>query len=630
MWNYSFVLPEFIILYVFAVYYFAQPRLPISINCSFLRVILADCFVILSDVAASLALENADYFGPFVLRALNVLYFVLFFFRIFSFFIFTEDVIGIRRSKKNFVSIFSTFAFVVFEGFAVLNLYFNTLFSISKEGVYSRSLFYNVIYICAAFFLFLSFFCIFFYRKRLNRFSNIALLAINAVMLVGYVSRFLFPKYLIMNLFTLIAIIIILLAFENPVNYLAGKVNAFNKKGLAAIFNEIDEKKPPFILAFVINNYNELREIYSGTQMDRGIALITQHIAKNYPECLRFYLHDGRFVLVGKDYLMVHKIKAELTERFNQSWCAGKDVDIFIEPKFVLLEPELSFENPSKVLNALFTAIKEVEKLESGNITINSGTLDTIDQNTLVKRCVERAVENNGVEMFLQPLIDTRNGRLTGAEALARIRDEEGNLIPPVKFIPVAEKNGRINRLGEQMFEKACKFISEHDVKKMGLNFINVNLSPVQFLRPDLSRRFFKILKKYGVAPEMIHLEITEESMIDYAVLKKQIQTMRDIGFEFVLDDYGSGYSNVSRIKRCPFINIKLDMELVRDYAKERDKLLPTLVQAFKHMEFTVTAEGVETNEMADDMTKIGCDYLQGYYFSKPLPAEEFAKTYEK
>ena len=126
----------------------------------------------------------------------------------------------------------------------------------------------------------------------------------------------------------------------------------------------------------------------------------------------------------------------------------------------------------------------------------------------------------------------------------------------------------------------------------------------------------------------MIHLEITEESMMDYALLQKQIQTMKATGFQFVPDDYGKGYSNVTGLKHCPFINIKLDMDVVRDYCKEQDKILPALVQSFKQINFSVTAEGIETEEMANTLRKIGCDYLQGYYFSKPVPAEEFAVAF--
>ena len=628
MWNFSFVLPDLIILSTFIVYFFVYPRIPIKLNRTFFRILVVDFLVIFSDVFATLAIERAESFSPFIIRSLNALYFIFFLLRSFLFFVFTEDVLGIKRCSKNHIGIISNVSFIIFESIAFLNFFCDTIFSISETGAYSRAAFYNVVYVSAAFYLFLAFLSLALYYKSLSLSARFSVFAFNFVMALGYSMRFAFPKYLIMNLFTLFAIVIIFISFENPILYLAGKANAFNKKALFALFEEYDEKNPPFVLGFVINNYNEMREIYSGTQLDRGIVLICQYLAKTYPKLLRFYLHDGRFVLVGNGGDGNNQIKNEISERFKKSWSAGADVEIFLEAKFIQLVTDLSFKNPHKVAKALQGAFREAEKLDNVGIIINDETLKTIEQNTQIKRSVEKAVEENKVEMFLQPLMDAKTYKLVGAEALARIRDDEGNLIPPIKFIPIAEKNGRISLLGEQMFEKACQFIHNNDTKAMGLSWINVNLSPIQFLRSDLNNRFASILEKYDVPAEMIHLEITEESMIDYALLKKQIQTMQSIGFQFVLDDYGSGYSNVSRLKKCPFINIKLDMEVVRDYFKEPDKFLPSLVQAFKQMNFTVTAEGVENLKMVEAMRDIGCDYLQGYYFSKPIPADEFAKTY--
>ena len=406
------------------------------------------------------------------------------------------------------------------------------------------------------------------------------------------------------------------------------KAKSFNKSALTALLKELSYKKNPMILAFVIHNYNELREIYGSAQMDRGISLISNFLSKNYPNLLRFYLRDGRFVLIGDDNSLSDKVKEGIARRFSQVWCTGADVDIYLGVKFIQFDSNLDFGNYERISLALTNAIHESEEVESGNITINESSLQKFEDITQIKRAVEYAVENDSVEMFLQPLMDTKNYKLVGAEALARIRGEDGKLIPPGLFIPVAEKNGRINSMGEQMLERACEFIHNHDLEKMGISWINVNLSPVQFLRPDLNMRFSKILEKYQVEADKIHLEITEESMIDYALLQQQILTMRKSGFQFVLDDYGSGYSNINRLKKCPFINVKLDMEIVRDYFKEPDKILPTMVQAFKQMNFTVTAEGVETLEMVEAMKNIGCDFLQGYYFSKPLPVEEFAKKY--
>uniref|UniRef100_UPI00388F5885 hypothetical protein n=1 Tax=Treponema sp. TaxID=166 RepID=UPI00388F5885 len=328
MWNYSFVLPDFLILLIFVIYYFIHPRLNSKLNHSFLQVLLADFFVILSDIVASLALENPSHFSPFILRLLNVLYFILFMFRIFSFFIFTEDVIGIRRNKKSPVYILANIIFATFETIALINIFCDTIFSISPSGEYSRTSFYNIIYVCAAFYLILSLGCILHYRKRISRSFKIPVLAFNLVMIAGYISRFAFPRYLIMNLFTLLAIVIIFISYENPIMYLAGKANAFNKKAMFAVFNEIDPKRPPLVLGFVINNYNELREIYSGTQMDKGIQLICQYLAKTYPNLQRFYLHDGRFVLVGGDKAHAEKIKDVLTERFKRAWSAGNEAEL--------------------------------------------------------------------------------------------------------------------------------------------------------------------------------------------------------------------------------------------------------------------------------------------------------------
>ncbi len=126
----------------------------------------------------------------------------------------------------------------------------------------------------------------------------------------------------------------------------------------------------------------------------------------------------------------------------------------------------------------------------------------------------------------------------------------------------------------------------------------------------------------------MIHLEITEESMIYEYFLNRQIRVLAEKGFKFVLDDYGTGYSNLARLKKCPFINIKIDMSIVWDYCKEPDYILPTMIQAFKHMGFGITSEGVENDNMAETMKNIGCDLLQGYLYSKPLPVEEFVKQY--
>ena len=145
----------------------------------------------------------------------------------------------------------------------------------------------------------------------------------------------------------------------------------------------------------------------------------------------------------------------------------------------------------------------------------------------------------------------------------------------------------------------------------------------------DLNKTLNEYIENTYADRDCIHLEITEEAMVDEQMMDKQITALTSSGFKFVLDDYGKGYSNMSRLRKTPFINIKLDMSLVWDYCSAPNHILPSEVDAFKKSGFEITAEGIEDEDMANKMRDIGCTYLQGYYFSKPLPFEEFVQKYK-
>ena len=167
-------------------------------------------------------------------------------------------------------------------------------------------------------------------------------------------------------------------------------------------------------------------------------------------------------------------------------------------------------------------------------------------------------------------------------------------------------------------------------MERTGLEWLNVNLSMIQCMKKDLAVEFCGIMNAFHVTADRLHFEVTEAAVADMQLLDLQITALREAGFKLALDDYGSGYSNLTRVKHYPFSNIKFDMEVVWDYCKDRDVLLPSIVSAFKQLNLSVTAEGIETREMADAMKEIGFDFLQGYYYSQPIPADEFAEKYAK
>lgn len=629
MWNYNLVVPNFVLLATFLVFYFSKPRLPLRQNKTFLKILLLEISLIFADLFSSFCSEQYGHFSLRYLRFINTIYFVLFLMRSFYFFIFTIDVLKLRNSNKGFLYYVYMSVFVVSMFIAISNLFTNTIFAITERG-YSSWRFYDLIYVFSLFYILLAFILIISNRAKLRRSFFITALTFNAILFVGYIVRKLFPYYLIMDSFCILAIIIIYITYENPFLHIESRSGVFNKNALTDTFAEMRNSETQLIFSFAIHNYNEMREIYSGPQIDRGLSLIGEFLHTLYPYLSLFYANNGMFVILGKDGSLCDNLMDEIDTRFTMPWQGEHKVELYLDVGFVQVEPGLKIKNPDLLTTALFSALSNVSTVDGASVIITSETINAIEHTTEIKRSVERAVEHDAVELFLQPLVEAKSRKLVGAEALARIRSSDGELLQPSSFIPIAEKNGRISILGEQMFERACKFVHDHDIKALGLNWINVNLSPIQFLRRDLSESFLTILNRYGVSADKIHLEITEESMVDYALLNKQIANMKRQGFHFVLDDYGKGYSNVTRLKRFPFINVKIDMELVWDFFKLQDDILPTLVQTFKKMNFSITAEGIENEEMAVAMENIGCDYLQGFLFSQPLTVDEFVKKYSK
>ena len=404
----------------------------------------------------------------------------------------------------------------------------------------------------------------------------------------------------------------------------------FNNKAFSEYLEEINGKKPYSVLAFIIHNYRDLREMYGARQMDVGVELIGSFLLNEFPDMEIFYCRSGKFAILGDETLELEadNIRKKIEERFESSWNSD-DTDIYFDVSFVYIKPGKKGLSTNTIINVLIQSLGKVANAGSEDyVLIDEKMVHSTEQDAEIKRILENAIDLNQVEVFLQPIVDAATQKMVGAEALARIRDDDGKLISPGLFIPIAEQNGRINQLGEQVLDKVCKFVAASDMEKMGLNWINVNLSPIQFVRHDLKERLERIIGENRVAPSYIHFEVTEQSFIDEGLLFKQIHSIQKSGFYFVLDDYGSGYSNPARLKKCPFIGVKMDMSLVWEYAKKPDELLPNMVSTYSKLGFLITAEGVEDENMAKMMTDIGCDYLQGYYFDRPLTMDEFIAKY--
>ena len=625
MWDYASMISNALVLLIFVISYVSMPRLRNRRDQIFLRLLLLLSVTALLSICSHYTDEASLELPAFIL---HLAYCALLPNIAFNYLTFIACVLRIRPTDAPRWALAARAIVAITEVVTLSSVVTGAVVRFDPNAATLHGPLYFILNLCFIGEALISLWLIRKFSDRLNGYELFNAAGSQIALLAGSVLHIMFASHVIMSTATLLAAIMLYLPFENPNLYMAHRGNAFNVRALREVLEERIRRKSYRILAFGLRDYIDMRSIYGGAQMDEGVSMIGQFLVMTYPEYQAFYLRSGRFLLLGPESMDWERIRGEIAERFQAPW-REDNAELDLSVTFVEIEPETGLDTVDKVLNYLFLAFDRAGATvsEKGEL-LDDKSIREMDRQVEVKRTLDRCLDNNEVEIFLQPLIDSRTRNLAGAEVLSRIRDETGRVISPAVFIPIAEQNGRINLMGEQVLEKTCQFVRDNDLEAIGLSWLNVNLSPIQCMKKDLSERFSTILKQYGVSTEIIHLEITEQTVMDLSRLEEQIRVLQKIGFRFSLDDYGSGYSNLSRVKRYPFANIKLDMGIVWDYIKDKDVLLPMIVQAFKQMEFSVTAEGIETAEMADAMSELGCDFLQGYYFSKPLPVDEFVQKY--
>lgn len=246
-----------------------------------------------------------------------------------------------------------------------------------------------------------------------------------------------------------------------------------------------------------------------------------------------------------------------------------------------------------------------------------------------VENDMERALVNKEFKVYLQPKYSTEEEVLSGAEALVRwIHPTEG-FVAPYKFIPIFEKNGFITKLDDYMISETARIQSEWYKAGKKIVPVSVNVSRVHFLMDDLAGHIARLVDKYELPHEYIELELTESAFFDDKdTLLKTVNEMKSLGFKVSMDDFGSGYSSLNSLKELPLDVIKLDAEFFRgtDDFDRANLIVSRTIDLAKQLGMSIVAEGIETREQVDFLKVQKCDLIQGYYFAKPMPIDEFEK----
>lgn len=229
--------------------------------------------------------------------------------------------------------------------------------------------------------------------------------------------------------------------------------------------------------------------------------------------------------------------------------------------------------------------------------------------------------------LHYQPQFDLKTGQIIGAEALVRWRHPELGLVPPGKFIPVAENSGLIVEMGEWIVLEACRQAKVWQNEGLGPIVVGINISPIQFRRGDVEKLVSTALKLTELPPELVELELTESLLLeDSEHLKIILQNLRSLGLSFSIDDFGTGYSNLSYLKHFEVERLKIDQSFIRRLTEDAhdEAIVSAIIQVANSLQLQLIAEGIEDQNTLNRLIELGCAQGQGYYWSPALPADEF------
>lgn len=475
------------------------------------------------------------------------------------------------------------------------------------------------------------------YRRLFTVRKLIALIMMLPVTVCILISKIIFTDTMVMVFGNTVGVVIIAVMIQRPEKL----IDSFT--GLCKHSAYADDMKKNFairnhvsIIMVNIANYDSLQKIlgYDKTQkllMMTGKKILEQNrTAKTHG--VAYYLDRGRFRLVINTYNRINSEYAAslINDALHQTVKIDK-FDLNLIPYVCLAKCPEDIDNFQSLIS-FGTDFHEKLPYNGEVIHADGSTVKRmVSLLTGMDSIIERALANHGFHVYYQPIYSIEKKRFVSAEALLRLIDEKEGFISPEIFIPAAEKSGAIHKIGDYVLTEVFRFIASSEYKKLGLEYIEINLSVSQCMHHGLADSILESMSRYGVSSNQVNLEITESAAsYDQSVMSENLEQLSAAGLTFSLDDYGTGYSNMYRIAALPLKIVKLDKTFVNNQNSKMWTILQNTVRMIKDLNMEIVVEGIETEEMVKKFSDLKCDFIQGYFFSKPIPQREFVEFIDR
>ncbi len=509
----------------------------------------------------------------------------------------------------------------------LLTPWFNTIFSYSIEAGFAKGPLYLIVGIVPVFYFVWSLVYTIYRRHLLSRSFKTMIFFVLTLNFAAILIEAVFTDIAIRNFIISVSAIIMFFFEMMGRAEIEEDTNIVGKEYLLEEGVRMINNKYPFSIILVkMSNFEALSDTFGNNNTTALAKNIASYIGNRFKLGRCFRISEATIAVLNTD-----GESGELTEQLyaelDNSWdVEGLDISCDI------LMTHIDFPDDIDDFDNIIAAIRYFTKMErsaGGVIDVNELHINERIREKQVETAIERGLKNNSFEVYYQPIRDLDRDTFVTAEALVRLTDPELGPISPGEFIPIAENSGTIVAIGNFVLETVCKFISENDMEELGLHYIELNLSVIQCLQKDFIETVERIVGKYSIDPKYLCLEVTETaSNYSPKVFTRNLEALGERGYALALDDFGTGYANIERMVTSDFRIVKFDKEMTQ-YSTGEERLqevFEKMQNVIHSMDSMVVAEGVETKEQYEYLKSIGCDYIQGYYFSKPVPQEDFVE----
>ena len=512
----------------------------------------------------------------------------------------------------------------------VQNFFAHNVFSVTAAGGYARGPLLSVLYVVTLLYGLLGVWYCFRCRTYLDTEKWLVLLSVYVLSVVSVAVELVWPSLMVELFCSALGLLMVMLMVVRPEENMDTGVGAENQKAFQTDLRNLLLSRQRFDLyALHLEGAVERRNFFGDGQYNdymRAILDTLHDTLEPSGEKYRLYYEQPENI-----YLLIRSPGESTEEQIRKAVVqAGikSDPSFRFEPQICLIRCPLDLDEEKSVLSLCrsfsFFFGREQRFLRASELV---GQRD-FEQLNHIDEILERAIHGDSLRIYYQPIYDLKTGRFRSAEALARIVDKRFGVVSPTIFIPAAETAGVILPLGEAIMESVFRFLAAHDMTELGLDYVEVNLSVAQCLQKDLPEQIEGFQAAYATTPQQINFEVTESIMesID-KVMERNLERLFQMGYRFSLDDYGTGYSNLKRLRRLPISIVKIDKSMVEDmFTHDGNIIMRNTVRMMQGIHKEVVVEGVETERERDAVKDLSCDYIQGYFFSRPLPEEDFLR----